>query len=202
MQIIRTVAFLGVLTLLLTGGQLDARAACAARASQANEGTVSQNLTRDGWDPDEPALSPATVSGGAFGQLFATSVDGQVYAQPLVVDTPGTSNTTPTTSVIVATENDSVYSINGQTGAVNWSSSLGTPWLSSVAGCGDLTPQIGITGTPVYDPSTGMIYVVAVVTNGDPGTSSPAFTLFALNEQTGATEWQANIQGRPPTTPP
>jgi hypothetical protein len=198
MRITRIAAALGVLTLLLTGGQL---AASATHAARADEDLVSQNLLRDGWDPNESALTPATVSGGSFGQLFATPVDGQVYAQPLVVDTPGTSSAAPGTSVIVGTENDTVYSLNGLTGAQNWSTSLGTPWNSSVVGCSDLTPQIGITSTPVYDPSTGTVYVVAVTTGGDPSTTTPAMTLFALNEQTGAIEWQSNIQGHPANDP-
>ena len=44
----------------------------------------STNLLRNGWYPDEPTLSPATVTGGNFGQLFNASVDGQVYAQPVI----------------------------------------------------------------------------------------------------------------------
>src|SRR5579872_2323783 len=68
----------------------------------ADVGTASYNLLRDDWDAAEPGLSPATLQGGHFGQLFATKVDGQVYAQPLVVDSPGTATTAPSSSVIVA----------------------------------------------------------------------------------------------------
>ena len=77
-----------------------------------------------------------------------------MYAQPLVVDHPGGASTPPGTSVIVATENDTVYSLNGATGAVQWETSVGTAWNSSVNACADLAPKIGITATPVYDPST------------------------------------------------
>jgi hypothetical protein len=177
----------------------------AALAAQrpADETTVSQNTLRDGWDPNEPGLSPATVSGGSFGQLFKTPVDGQVYAQPLVIDNPAA----PSTTVIAVTENDSVYSIDGTTGAVKWKdtpttqNTLGTPWASSVAGCHDLWPQIGITSTPVYDAATGTIYVVAVDTNGNPNTTTPQFVLYALDEQTGSVKWKKAIAGSPANAP-
>jgi hypothetical protein len=164
----------------------------------ADEATVSQNLLRDGWDPNEPGLSPATVSGGSFGQLFKTPVDGQVYAQPLVIDSPGPS---PSTTVIAGTENNTVYSIDGATGAVKWHTNLGTPWASSVTGCHDLTPVNGITSTPVYDAATGTLYVVANISNGNPTTTSPEFDLFALNEQTGAIQWHVKIGGSPVNAP-
>jgi outer membrane protein assembly factor BamB len=75
-----------------------------------DETTVSQNDLRDGWDPNEPTLTPAAVQNGSFGRIFKTSVNGQVYAQPLVI-----GNT-----LVVATENDWVYGLNAATGAVLW----------------------------------------------------------------------------------
>ena len=93
-----------------------------------DEATVSQNDLRDGWDPNEPALTQAAVGGGQFGQVFKTAVNGQVYAQPLVI-----GNT-----VIVATENDWVYGLDATTGAILWSTSLGTPY--HITSCPDLDP--------------------------------------------------------------
>jgi len=165
-------------------------------ASPDDEDTASQNLLRDGWDPNEPGLSPATVSGGSFGKLFETTVNGQVYAQPLVVD----NTTAGTSSVIVATEEDWVYSLDGETGAINWSLDLGPFWPSSVTNCTDLTPDIGITSTPVYDPSTGTLYVTAVVNDG-PTQYQPDIYLYAINEQTGAVQWKVPIQGSPVNDP-
>ena len=72
--------------------------AVTAQGVRADEVTVSRNDLRTGWDQDEPALSPSAVRSGRFGQLFSTAVNGQVYAQPLVVGS----------TVIVATENDRV----------------------------------------------------------------------------------------------
>jgi hypothetical protein len=162
-----------------------------------NETTVSQNALRDGWDPGEPALTPSAVGGGHFGQLFATQVNGQVYAQPLVVDSPGTSTTAPSSAVIVATENDEVYSLDGTTGKVKWSTSIGTPWLSSTIGCGDLAPVVGITSTPVYDPAAGVLYVVGVVTGGNPTTTKPSIEVAGINEQTGKIVWSTTVHGSP-----
>jgi hypothetical protein len=52
--------------------------------AKAGETTVSVDNARTGWDRDEPGLSPADVSDPSFGQIFSTTVDGQVFAQPLV----------------------------------------------------------------------------------------------------------------------
>jgi hypothetical protein len=56
-----------------------------APSARADETTASQDLLRTGWDQNEPGLSPGTVGGTGFGQLFSTAVNGQVYGQPLVV---------------------------------------------------------------------------------------------------------------------
>ena len=66
-----------------------------------------------------------------------------MYAQPLVI-----GNT-----LVVSTENDWVYGLNATTGAILWSTSLGTPY--HITTCQDLAPNIGVTSTPVYDPNTG-----------------------------------------------
>src|SRR5215470_11390492 len=81
--------------------------AAAAAAIPKDEGTASQDLLRTGWDPNEPTLTPAVVNGPTFGQVFSASVNGQVYAQPLVVGS----------TLIAVTENDWVYGLNAATGA-------------------------------------------------------------------------------------
>ncbi len=166
-----------------------------ASPSRADEYTISQNVTRDGWDSNEPLLSPAAVRAKSFGQIFDTQVNGQVFAQPLVVGG----------SVLVATEDDYVYSINRTTGKVNWSRQLGSPYASAAEGCAQtpvVLPYIGVTSAPVYDPSTGTLYVSGML-SGPPGddtdlsTATPAYDLFAINEQTGAIRWKKQIAGSP-----
>jgi hypothetical protein len=181
--------------------QLKQRPGQAQQARPAEEDTASQNLLRDDWDPNEPGLSPATLQGGHFGQLFATPVIGQVYAQPLVVDNAGTATTSASSSVIVATEENYVYSLDGTTGKVNWSLQLGNPWSSSVLHCGDLAPYIGITSTPVYNPATGLIYVVALIAGTSINNPHPAYYVYAINEQTGGISWRAAVHGSPTNAP-
>ena len=161
-----------------------------SQTAHGDEPTMADNQGRDGWDPNEPLLSPSAVAGGTFGQLFSTAVNGQVYAQPLPVGG----------SVIVATETDWMYSLNSETGAVNWSLSLGHAWPSTVAGCEDLTPDIGVTSTPVYDPSTGTVYVVGVLNNAA-NAYAPSVDLFAVNAASGTVDWQVPIQGAPVNDP-
>jgi hypothetical protein len=82
-------------------------------------------------------------------------LDGQIYGEPLEA----------TGRVYVATENDTVYALAANTGAVLWSNHVGTPVPSSGAGnllpCGDIMPTVGITGTPVLDVARGAIFAVA-----------------------------------------
>ena len=146
----------------------------------ADETTVSQNDLRDGWDPSEPALTPAALQNGSFGQIFKTSVNGQVYGQPLVVGS----------TLIVATETDWVYGLNAATGAVLWKTSLGTAY--HITSCDDLTPNIGVTSTGVYDPSTNTVYEMGLVHE-----TSWQWHLFGLNVSTGAITFKQRIVGHP-----
>jgi outer membrane protein assembly factor BamB len=180
----RIVAGVAALVLLLGGVTVGSEAAVAALSSASRPddvSMVSQNVLRDDWDPNEPNLSPAVIKSGGFGQLFATKVIGQVYAQPLVIDNPGTATSAPSGSVIVATEMNYVYSLDSATGAVQWSVNLGTPWAEAAFPCTDLEPDIGITSTPVYDASTNTLYVFAVTADGNTMTTTPTDTLYALN---------------------
>lgn len=179
-----------ILAVLALVAGMAAGAAGHAQIAHGDEVTYSTDQARDGWDPNEPDLAPAAVAGGTFGQLFSTTVNGQVYGQPLAVGG----------SLIVATETDWVYSLNSETGAVNWSLSLGPAWPSSVAGCGDLTPDIGVTSTPVYDPSTGTVYLVAVVNNAA-NAYAPSVDLFAVDAAAGTVDWQVPVQGAPVNEP-
>jgi iron transport multicopper oxidase len=121
-----------------------------AGAALAGGVTNAGDDLRTGWYPDEGAITPQLVSGGTFGQLWSASVNGQVYAQPLL---------SPSGTLIVATENDKVYGLNPATGAQQWINDLGTPWDPADVGCGDITPSIGTTATPVIDPSTNTVYL-------------------------------------------
>jgi len=98
----------------------------------------------------------------------STTLDGAVYAEPLVHGG----------DVFVATENNSVYALNAQNGSVVWRTNLGPPVVANQLPCGNIGPVTGITGTPVIDPSTGILYVVSF--------SAMHHTLSALKVSTGA----------------
>ncbi|MHA6757152.1 outer membrane protein assembly factor BamB family protein [Streptacidiphilus sp. PAMC 29251] len=159
-----------------------ATAALVCQTAFADDTTVSYDNFRTGWDPNEAALSPASVPGTGFGQIFSTPVTGQVYGQPLVVG--GT--------LVAATEANNVYGINAATGAVLWSRNVGAP-LAPWADCGDLTPQIGITSTPVYDPATKSVFFLAKVNDG------PHYYMHSVDLATGAERsgWPVAIAGLP-----
>jgi Big-like domain-containing protein/putative pyrroloquinoline-quinone binding quinoprotein len=141
------------LLLLVIAVALAVQAALGAYASAAIPAwtTYRHDAARSGIDPD--STSPLTPS-----RAWQTpALDGELYGQPLVSGS----------YVYVATENDSVYKLAAATGAVVWSEHLATPERSSVAPCGDISPSIGVTSTPVIDPATERLYVVgAVSTSG------------------------------------
>jgi len=164
--------------------------------------STGQNLT-------ETILNPSNVAASNFGQRFITSVDGQVYAQPLykanvnVVSGPaaGVHNL-----VFVATQHDSVYAIDAQSGNVIWQTSFLTNGLSGATsittmpsgdtGSGDITPEIGITGTPLIDPATSYLYVAAKtkqILNSDNNNPHYVYTLYKLDITNGNPTANANI---------
>ncbi|MEV8516727.1 choice-of-anchor D domain-containing protein [Dactylosporangium sp. NPDC051484] len=154
--------------------------------------TNSQDSLRSGWDSAEPNLPPATVTGSGFGQLFSTQVNGQVYAQPLVVGS----------TVLVSTENNYIYGLDAVTGATKWSRSLGAPWPASTTGCADLTPNLGNTSTGVFDPATQTYYLTTKVNDG-PDAQHPNWYLHAVDVTNGAerTGWPVKIAGTPSNDP-
>jgi outer membrane protein assembly factor BamB len=109
-------------------------------------------------------------------KAWTATVDGAVYAQPLIVGA----------TVIIATENDTVYALNATTGAVRWSRHLAAPVPSGLP-CGNVDPS-GITGTPVADTASGRLWVVTF-------TAQPSYrhTLWALSLATGRTVSQRAI---------
>ncbi len=124
---------------------------------------------RSGAGPAEPALSSPKIA-------WTMSVDGHVYASPLIV----------AGHVIVATENNTVYSLDLFTGSTVWQSHLGDPVAGSSLPCGNIGPVTGITGTPAADPSTGRLYVVAFLRPGH-------HVLFALSLADGSVLFQQDV---------
>src|SRR5882762_9694416 len=195
---------------LLMASALLAVYACHGGTSPASSftGVFTQRYDpqRTGQNRQESILTPSNVTGSTFGKLFACAVDGEVYAQPLYVANfaiaGGTHNV-----VFVATMNDSVYAFDADASPCvqYWKKSfLGTGVATVPPGdtgeLGDINTTIGITGTPVIDPATGTLYVVAK-TKETVGTGcsddSPCYfqRLHALDLATGSEKFggPANI---------
>ena len=150
-------------------------AAATSRVPSAAAGwlTYDHDAERSGVDAASPMagkVRPAWVS---------PPLDGAVYAQPLVT----------AQDVIVATEHDTIYSLNPSTGAIRWRRNLATPVSGSSLPCGNIDPS-GITGTPVIDPATALVWVVTF-------SSGPYMhTLWAVRLSDGA------ITSSKPADPP
>ena len=117
---------------------------------------------RTGQGPSTPAVANPR-------QAWSVPVDAPVYASPLIFNG----------RVIVATENNTLYSINLDKGTVFWTVHLGTPVNGYSLPCGNIKPTTGITGTPVIDPQSGRIYVVAFL-------AGPVHKLFTLDAIDGS----------------
>jgi hypothetical protein len=156
--------------------------------SQVAVTTHHNDTGRTGQNLGEAILNTSNVNVNTFGKLFSRSVDGQIYAQPLYVPNLPISGKTRNV-VYVATQNDSVYAFDADDPAASsplWQVNLGTPVPSTDVdpSCADITPQIGITSTPVIDTSSGTLYVVAKTKNTTD--SSYHFSIHALDLMTGA----------------
>jgi len=137
----------------------------SAALSQTNVTTYYYDNTRSGQNIRETSLTPANVNQSLFGKLFTVTLDGYAYAQPLYM--AGVQNIAGGTHNVlyVATEHASLYAIDADTGAILWQQSfIDPPTVTTVSNndvsCTDLVPEIGISGTPVIDPSTGTIYFI------------------------------------------
>ncbi|MDX6245549.1 MAG: hypothetical protein QOE76_3272, partial [Frankiales bacterium] len=160
-------------SLVESSAQVSASAAAAAAPLPTGKHPIAywptyhRVSTRTGVDPTSPAL-------GKTGLVWSRRLDGAVYASPLILGT----------AVIAATENNTVYALRG--GRTVWSRHLGAPVSRSALPCGNVNP-LGITGTPVYDGSTGILYVAAEL-------SGPLrHTLYALDAVTGKVLWQRGL---------
>ena len=140
---------------------------------------------RSGLNAQERALAPSRVNTTTFKKLFTRSVDGQIYAQPLYAANLliGTSYQNV---VYIATEHDSVYAFNADGKATSpiWKRNfLGTNITTVPKPSNELlSPEIGITGTPVIDPSSKTLYVVATTIES----GVVKHKLHALGLRTGA----------------
>ena len=157
--------------------------------SSADVVTYHYDNARTGQNLNEILLTPANVNSTTFGKKGEFTVDGKVDAQPLYLSQV-TITGQQKNVLYVVTEHGSVYafdadSINGMTSTFLWKvSTLGSgETTSDNRGCGQVSPEIGITATPVIDRTRNAIYVIAMSKDS---TGNYFQRLHALNLATGA----------------
>ena len=106
-------------------------------------------------DAQRTGFTTATPAFTGFSARWKASLDGAVYGQPIVLGT----------TVVAATEGGSLYGLSLSTGAVLWRAHIADPIALSQLPCGNINP-LGITGTPAYDPSDGLVLAVAETAGG------------------------------------
>jgi hypothetical protein len=190
-------------------------------AASLNMTTYHNDTSRTGLNPNETILTTSNVNQSSFGKLFSDAVDGQIYGQPLYVSNLTLSNSVSGyggqthNAVIVVTQHDSVYAFDADTAGVTlWHESFLTAGVTTVPSpdsgtfpgsfsCSDITPETGITDTPVIDLSTMTLYLVAdtmPVTGGVPNYGQTYHTLHAVDITQGVDEGSTLISASAPGT--
>ena len=176
---------------VLTGGVLAAAAGCSSSAGGTSTGAAPPFRTQSsdpggGGDPGaawptygrdfaRSGVAAGVAAPGPLRVSWRARLDGAVYGQPLLVGN----------LVIAATENDSIYGLGQATGKVIWRTNVGTPVPLADLPCGDIDP-LGITGTPVYDQASGLVYAVAE-------TSGYHHVLVGVSVSNGAVQVERDI---------
>jgi hypothetical protein len=165
--------------------------------SQGFAGVLMQHndLGRTGQNLNETALTTSNVRSTTFGKLFSYPVDNQVYAQPLYVPNVSIPGLGTHNVLYVATEGDSIFAFDadGLSPTVLWSLNFTNPasgvnTISCVLSgltC-SVYPTTGITGTPVIDPTTKIMYVLIRTAETSAGVTTYVQRLHALDITTGA----------------
>ena len=163
--------------------------------------TYHYDNTRQGQNTNETLLTPGNVNTNSFGKLFAYTLDGYVYAEPLIMTNLAIPGQGTHNVVFVATEHDSIYALDadsnaGTNGGVLWKVNVGLSAPCAGAPFGgrynggigytDIVPEVGVTGTPVIDPQTGTVYVDAFTKDVSGGVTSYNHRIHALDVTTGA----------------
>ena len=180
-----------------SGGQSSAPSTSRSGASTTNTRTSAATPTTRGTEPSGTQwttyygdaartgfASDGPASAGRVHQQWTSPrLDGDVYAQPLVVGN----------RVVIATENNTVYALHVSDGSIEWKRHLGEPVPASALPCGNVDP-VGVTSTPVVDVRAGRIYVVGLV-------QPTQHVLFSLALTTGrvVTSVRVDASGADPT---
>ncbi len=164
--------------------------------------TYHYDNARDGLNANETILTPSNVNSTAFGKVGFYTTDGKVDAAPLYLSALSINGQTHNV-LYIASEHDSVYAFDADTGAQLWKISVlgANETTSDNHGCGQISPEIGITSTPVIDRQYGIHGAIFVVGMTKDSGGNYHHRLHALDLTTGAelsgspTEIQATYPG-------
>lgn len=144
--------------------------------SPAGSSDASASWAVFGGSPSHQGVAPGNAKlSKPYPAWTSPELDGEVYAQPLIVGN----------LVYVATENNTIYALKTSSGAIAWQKHFGAPVPRSSLPCGDIDPT-GITSTPVIDTATGLLYTVAFLNPGH-------HELYAINIKSGAIKFKRAI---------
>jgi len=177
-------------------------AACLAAASpneaqaQVSVLTYHNDNYRTGQNQNEYRLTPGNLNSTTFGKVAAFHIDGEAFGQPLYAPQVRFADQSVRNLVFVVTEHDSVYAFDAdnttdgqplwQVSFINPAAGITTMLVTDLGLSDPATPEIGITSTPVIDPTTQTLYVVAKTKEVIAGSAQYYFRLHALDIRTGA----------------
>jgi len=153
--------------------------------------TYHNDNARTGRNLNETILTTSNVNASSFGKLFVIAVDGKVDAQPLYLPSVSISGQGTHNLLFVATEHGSVYGFDADTGSQLWQvSTLAQGEMpSDDRGCGQVTPEIGVTSTPMIDAKAGSHGTIYVIGMSKDAVGNYHQRLHALDVTTGAEEF-------------
>lgn len=158
--------------------------------------TYHNDNARTGQNPNETILTTANVNSNTFGKLFTMTVTGKVDAQPLYVSAltipgKGTHNV-----LVVATEHGNVYAFDAGTGALLWQVTLllAGETSATVANCSEVTPELGVTSTPVIDRTSGPNGTIYAVAMSQDAAKNYHHRIHALDLTTGQEEFGGPVE--------
>ena len=152
--------------------------------------TWHNDNARTGQNLNETTLTTANVNSSSFGMLFVLSTDGAVDAQPLYL--PSLTIAGAAHNVLfVATEHGSVYAFDADSGTQLWEISMlaSGESPSDPRSCNQVSPEIGVTSTPVIDPSAGPHGTIYVIAMSKDASGNYHQRLHALDVTTGAEQF-------------
>jgi hypothetical protein len=158
--------------------------------------TYHNDNMRTGRNPGESTLTLKNVNSNTFGKLFVISTDGRVDAQPLYVPNVSITGKGTHNVLFVATENDTLYGFDSDSGSTLWQATMlaSGEVPSDDRGCGQISPEIGVTSTPVIDPAAGPHGTIYLVAMSKDSSSNYHQRLHALDITTGTEEFGGPVE--------